>query len=168
MTTPDPLKVALLTLSDTRTLETDRSGALLAQKLGEAGHEVIDRALCPDDRWTVRARLCGWVAQGVDVVITTGGTGITGRDVAPEAVTPLFDKALPGFGELFRQLSYDDIGASTLQSRATAGLCGQTLVFVLPGSTGACQLALDAIILPQLDVRTRPCNFAMLRDRFAE
>ena len=164
----DPLRIALLTLSDSRDEASDRSGALLASELTQAGHQIVDRVICGDDRWAVRAQVCRWIAEQVDVVITTGSTGITGRDIAPESVEVLFDKALPGFGELFRQLSYADIGASTIQSRATAGLCGQTLVFVLPGSTGACRLALEAILLPQLDSRTRPCNFAMLRDRFVE
>jgi molybdenum cofactor biosynthesis protein B len=164
----DPLRIALLTLSDSRDEASDRSGALLASELTQAGHQIVDKVICGDDRWAVRAQVCRWIAEQVDVVITTGSTGITGRDIAPESVEVLFDKALPGFGELFRQLSYADIGASTIQSRATAGLCGQTLVFVLPGSTGACRLALEAILLPQLDSRTRPCNFAMLRDRFAE
>ena len=166
--TPDPLRIALLTLSDSREESTDRSGALLKSELTRAGHTIVDKVICNDDRWAVRSAVCNWVAHHIDVVITTGSTGITGRDVAPEAIEPLFDKQLTGFGELFRQLSYDDIGASTIQSRAVAGLCGRTLVFVLPGSTNACKLALEAILLPQLDTRTRPCNFAMLRDRFAE
>ena len=142
---------------------------LLQQRLIDAGHHLQTRAICPDDRYRIRAIVSQWIVDSdVDVVITTGSTGITGRDVAPEAIEPLFDKHLTGFGELFRQLSYTDIGASTIQSRAVAGLCGRTLVFVLPGSTNACKLALEAILLPQLDTRTRPCNFAMLRDRFAE
>jgi len=166
--TPDPLRIALLTLSDSRDEKSDRSGALLATELSRAGHEIVDKTICADERWAVRSHVCAWVAQGVDVIITTGSTGVTGRDVAPEAIEPLFDKMLPGFGELFRQLSFEDIGASTIQSRATAGLCGRTLVFILPGSTNACSLALQAILLPQLDARTKPCNFASLRARFAE
>ena len=166
--TPDPLRIALLTLSDSRDESNDRSGALLASELEKAGHTIVDKAICGDDRWAVRSVVCRWIANQADVVITTGSTGITGRDIAPEAIEPLFDKPLPGFGELFRQLSYGDIGASTIQSRASAGLCGQTLVFVIPGSTNACRLALETILIPQLDSRTRPCNFAMLRDRFAE
>jgi molybdenum cofactor biosynthesis protein B len=166
--TPDPLRIALLTLSDSRDESSDSSGAYLREELSAAGHEVAEKIICADEIWPLRQQLCSFVAQGLDVVITTGSTGVTGRDVAPEAFEPLFDKALPGFGELFRQLSYDEIGASALQSRATAGLCARTLVFVLPGSTGACRLALKEIILPQLDVRTKPCNFAGLRGRFAE
>ncbi|MDE0881549.1 MAG: molybdopterin-binding protein [Myxococcota bacterium] len=167
-TTPDPLRIALLTLSDSRDESSDRSGAYLREELGAAGHTVVDKVICADEIWPLRQQLCGFVAQGLDVVISSGSTGVTGRDIAPEAFEPLFDKSLPGFGELFRQLSYDEIGASALQSRATAGLCGRTLVFVLPGSTGACRLALEKIILPQLDARTKPCNFAGLRGRFAE
>ena len=166
--TPDTLRIAVLTLSDSRDESTDRSGALLTSELTQAGHQIVDKVICGDDRWAVRAQVCRWIADQVDVVITTGSTGITGRDIAPEALEPLFDKPLAGFGEIFRQLSYEDIGASTIQSRAIAGLCSRTLVFVLPGSTNACRLALEAILIPQLDSRTRPCNFAMLRDRFAE
>jgi molybdenum cofactor biosynthesis protein B len=166
--TIDPLRIALLTLSDSRDESNDGSGALLAEQLRQAGHEIVDKKICADEIWTVRSQICAWVAQGVEVIITTGSTGVTGRDVAPEAIEPLFDKTLPGFGELFRQLSFDEIGASTIQSRATAGLCGRTLVFILPGSTGACRLALKAILIPQLDARTQPCNFAGLRARFSE
>ena len=167
-TTPDPLRIALLTLSDSRDESTDRSGQLLREELCSAGHDIVDQAIIPDCRWRMRSQICQWVAADIDVIITTGGTGITGRDVAPEAVEALFDKPLPGFGELFRQLSYEDIGASTIQSRATAGLCGTTLVFTIPGSTNACRLALESILIPQLDARTRPCNFANLRGRFSE
>ena len=164
-----PLGIAVFTLSDTRTLETDSSGALLAETLDNAGHRILTRSILPDDLWQVRTALCGAIAESqVDVVITTGATGITGRDVAPEAMEPLFDKHLAGFGELFRQLSYEDIGASTIQSRAIAGIAGGTLLFAVPGSTNACQLALDKILIPQLDPRTRPCNFAMLLDRLGE
>ena len=166
--TPDSLRIAVLTLSDSRNESTDRSGALLTSELEKAGHRIVDKVICGDDLWTIRSLVCDWIAKQVDVVITTGSTGITGRDIAPEALEPLFDKPLAGFGELFRQLSYEDIGASTIQSRAIAGLCSRTLIFVLPGSTNACKLALEAILIPQLDSRTRPCNFAMLRDRFAE
>ena len=163
------LGIAVFTLSDTRTLETDRSGALLAEGLEAAGHRVLTRSILPDDLWQVRAALCAAIAERqVDVVVTTGATGITGRDIAPEAMEPLFDKALPGFGELFRHLSYDDIGASTIQSRATAGVAGGTLLFAVPGSTNACKMALEKILLGQLDLRTKPCNFAMLLDRLGE
>ena len=166
--TPDPLRIAVLTLSDSRDESTDRSGALLASELEKAGHKIVEKVVCGDDRWAVRSLVCNWVANHVDVVVATGSTGVTGRDIAPEALEPLFDKHLAGFGELFRQLSYAEIGASTIQSRASAGLCSRTLVFIVPGSTGACKLALDEILIPQLDHRTRPCNFAMLRDRFSE
>lgn len=163
------LGVAVFTLSDTRTLATDRSGALLAEGLETAGHRVLTRSILPDDLWQVRAALCAAIAEPqVNVVITTGATGITGRDIAPEAMEPLFDKALPGFGELFRQLSYADIGASTIQSRATAGVAGGTLLFAVPGSTNACQMALEKILISQLDLATKPCNFAMLLDRLGE
>lgn len=163
------LGIAVFTLSDTRTLETDRSGALLAEGLDAAGHRVLTRSILPDDLWQVRAALCSAIAERqVDAVITTGATGITGRDIAPEAMEPLFEKALPGFGELFRHLSRDEIGASTIQSRATAGVAGGTLLFALPGSTNACALALREILIPQFDLRTKPCNFAMLLDRLEE
>ena len=163
------LGIALFTLSDTRTLETDHSGSHLAEGLEAAGHSIRIRQVLPDDLWQLRAALCAAVADdSVQVIITTGATGITGRDIAPEAMELLFDKSLPGFGELFRQLSFDDIGASTIQSRATAGLAGNTLLFALPGSTKACALALEKILIPQLDLRTKPCNFAMLLDRLGE
>lgn len=153
-------------MSDTRTLETDKSGALVAERVEAAGHAVSQRQIVPDDLVLLRSVLATLVADSsVDVIITTGGTGITQRDVTPEALTPLVSKWIPGFGELFRQLSYADIGAATIQSRAEAALCGGTLVFLLPGSTGACKLALERIIVPQLDVRTRPCNFAELLPR---
>ncbi len=153
-------------MSDTRTLETDKSGALVAERVEAAGHAVSRRQIVPDDLVLLRSVLATLVADAsVDVIITTGGTGITQRDVTPEALTPLVSKWIPGFGELFRHLSYADIGAATIQSRAEAALCGGTLVFLLPGSTGACKLALERIIVPQLDVRTRPCNFAELLPR---
>lgn len=163
---PSGLRVGVLTVSDTRTLETDTSGALVAELLGKAGHDPVQRGLVRDDLDAIRDHLRRLVSDpGVDVVIVTGGTGITARDVTPEALAPLVDKHVPGFGELFRMLSYRDIGASTIQSRACAALCSGTLVFVLPGSTGAVRLALEEIILPQLDSRTRPCNFAELLPR---
>jgi molybdenum cofactor biosynthesis protein B len=148
-----PLGLAVVTVSDTRTLETDTSGKLLADELGRAGHRIADR------------RIEHMASADVDVVLVTGGTGITARDVTPDALAPLVTKPLPGFGELFRWLSYADIGAATIQSRAEAALCDTTLVFALPGSTGACRLALEKILLPQLDARTRPCNFAELMPR---
>ncbi len=162
----EPVRVAVLTVSDTRTPETDSSGALLAEQLGTAGHQVRVREIVADDLATIRARLAAFVNDPeVDVVVTTGGTGITARDVTPEALAPLVTKAIPGFGELFRMLSWPEIGASTIQSRAEAALCETTLVFLLPGSTGAVRLALERILLPQLDSRTRPCNFVELLPR---
>jgi molybdopterin adenylyltransferase len=160
------LNIAVLTVSDTRTLETDTSGALIFEKLSDAGHVVVAREIVPDDLAELRVKLVSWIAdERVDVVVATGGTGITARDVTPDALAPLVTKPIPGFGELFRMLSYEDIGASTIQSRAEAALCKTTLVFLLPGSNGAVKLALDKIILPQLDSRTKPCNFVALLPR---
>ncbi len=161
-----PLCVAVVTVSDTRTAETDTSGGLAIQCLTEAGHDVRHRVIVRDDLEQIRAALHGFIKDdGVQAVVATGGTGITARDVTPEALAPLVDKAIPGFGELFRMLSYEDIGPATVQSRAEAALCSGTLVFVLPGSTGAVRLAMEKIIVPQLDSRTRPCNFAELLPR---
>ncbi|GMV12534.1 MAG: putative molybdopterin biosynthesis protein [Polyangiaceae bacterium] len=161
-----PLGIAVLTVSDTRTLETDTSGGVLAGELGKAGHRIAARRIVTDDVGAIRNELEGFIrAADVDVVVATGGTGITARDVTPDALAPLVTKPIPGFGELFRWLSYSDIGAATIQSRAEAALCQTTLVFTLPGSTGACRLALEKILLPQLDARTRPCNFAELLPR---
>jgi len=161
-----PLQIAIITVSDTRTLETDKSGGLVLEQLLAAGHRVAQRTIVKDDLEKIRAAIAFGVNEPtVDVVITTGGTGITKRDVTPEAMAPLVTKAIPGFGELFRYLSYADIGAATIQSRAEAALCGTTLVFLLPGSTGAVKLALEKIILPQLDSRTKPCNFVDLLPR---
>jgi molybdopterin adenylyltransferase len=155
-----PLRIAVLTVSDTRTPDTDTSGALLVEKLTEAGHALVARALLPDDIWQLRAQVCGWIAAGdVQVILITGGTGFTGRDSTPEALLPLFDKQVDGFGELFRQLSFQEIGTSTLQSRAVAGLADGVLICCLPGSTGACRTAWDGILSTQLDSRYRPCNF---------
>jgi molybdenum cofactor biosynthesis protein B len=163
---PTPLQIAIITVSDTRTLETDKSGGLLMDQLLAAGHVIALRRIVKDDLDAIRSALSQGIDEPlIDVVITTGGTGITQRDVTPEAFTPHVTKAIPGFGELFRWLSYADIGASTIQSRAEAGLCGSTLVFMLPGSTGAVRLALEKIILPQLDSRTKPCNFVELLPR---
>jgi molybdenum cofactor biosynthesis protein B len=162
-----PLAVAVVTISDTRDLETDTSGALLVELLGAAGHQIAQRCLIKDDLPVIRARFAGLVADpGVQVVIATGGTGITARDVTIEALAPLVSKPIEGFGELFRWLSFAEIGPSTIQSRATAALCDKTLVFALPGSRGAVRLAMERIVLPQLDRRTRPCNFAELMPRF--
>ncbi|HEY3667791.1 MAG TPA: molybdenum cofactor biosynthesis protein B [Polyangiaceae bacterium] len=163
---PIPLQIAIITVSDTRTLETDKSGGLLVEQLLAAGHVIALRRIVKDDLDAIRSALSRGIDEPlIDVVITTGGTGITQRDVTPEAFAPLVTKAIPGFGELFRWLSYADIGASTIQSRAEAGLCGTTLVFMLPGSTGAVRLALEKILLPQLDSRTKPCNFVELLPR---
>ncbi|MBK7586342.1 MAG: molybdenum cofactor biosynthesis protein B [Myxococcales bacterium] len=162
----EPLNLAVLTVSDTRTLETDTSGALVVSELGAAGHVIVERRIVPDDLSGLTAAFAAFIDDpNVDVVIATGGTGITARDVTPDALAPLVTKALPGFGELFRWLSYAEIGAATIQSRAEAALCKTTLVFMLPGSTGACRLALEKILVPQLDARTRPCNFAELMPR---
>ena len=166
MSTPSPLRIAILTVSDTRTLETDKSGAYVAEAVQAAGHVVALRNIVPDELMLLQSTLSALIADHtIDVVIATGGTGITKRDVTPEALAPLVSKWIPGFGELFRHLSYADIGAATIQSRAEAALCGGTLVFALPGSTGACKLALEKIIIPQLDSRTKPCNFAELLPR---
>ena len=164
-----PVNVAVLAVSDTRTLETDRSGDALAERIAAAGHAVADRAIVPDSREAITARLRAWIARpDIDVVISTGGTGVTGRDVTPEAFEALYDKAVPGFGELFRMLSYEKIGTSTVQSRATAGVAGGTYLFALPGSTGACRDAWDGILVHQLDIRHKPCNFVELMPRLGE
>lgn len=163
------LRLCVLTVSDTRTPDNDSSGDFLATALQEAGHRLHERALLPDDRYQLRALVSRWIADGaVDGILATGGTGFTGRDSTPEALLPLLDKQMPGFGELFRALSFDDIGTSTLQSRAFAGLANGTFLFALPGSTSACRTAWDRIIRAQLDSRTRPCNLATLRPRLKE
>ncbi|MBF6025789.1 molybdenum cofactor biosynthesis protein B [Lysobacter niastensis] len=164
-----PLNLCVLTVSDSRTLAEDSSGDYLVQALIDAGHRLADRRLLPDDRYKLRAVVSQWIADdGVDGILVTGGTGFTGRDSTPEALLPLLDKEMPGFGELFRAISYDEIGTSTLQSRAFAGLANGTFVFALPGSTSACRTAWDKIIVSQLDARTRPCNLATLRPRLKE
>jgi molybdenum cofactor biosynthesis protein B len=164
-----PLSLCVLTVSDTRTAAEDTSGDYLANALVEAGHHLHARALLPDDRYRLRAVVSGWIADAaVDGILVTGGTGFTGRDSTPEALRPLLDKAMPGFGELFRALSFDEIGTSTLQSRAFAGLANGTFLFALPGSTGACRTAWERIIRAQLDARTKPCNLAQLRPRLRE
>jgi len=171
MTEREFVKVAagVLTVSDSRTPETDGSGAAIVEALERAGHGVADRRIVPDDLAKLRSTFEEWIGSPeIDVVISTGGTGITGRDVTPEALAPLVTKPIPGFGELFRFLSYGDIGASTIQSRAEGAICGTTLVFLLPGSTGAVRLAMSKILIPQLDRRTRPCNFVELMPRFRE
>lgn len=164
-----PLNIAVLTISDSRTEATDKSGALLVARLESAGHHLAEKRIVPDDIYTIRAVISGWVADDeVNVVISTGGTGVTGRDGTPEAVQPLLDKAIEGFGEVFRSISYQDIKTSTLQSRALAGVANATYIFCLPGSTGACKTAWDAIIAAQLDYRTRPCNLVELMPRLLE
>lgn len=161
--------VAVLTVSDTRTVETDTSGDLIVERLTEAGHRLADRRLCKDDYETIRTIIAGWVSDPkVEFVIVTGGTGVTQRDVTPDAVRSLYTKPIPGFGELFRWLSFSEIGTSTIQSRADAGVCGDTIVFLLPGSTGACRLGIEKIILPQLDVNHKPCNLAELLPRIKQ
>ena len=161
-----PVNIAVLTVSDTRTIETDTSGKLIADRLAEAGHKIVAREIVIDSEVKIRAQLAQWIADpGVDVVIATGGTGVTPRDVTPEALAPLITKHIPGFGELFRQVSFAEIGAATIQSRADAALCGQTYVFLLPGSTGGVRTGIEKILLSQLDHRTKPCNFVMLLPR---
>lgn len=169
MTAQSHLNIAVLTVSDSRDLSTDRSGQLLVDGLTGAGHRLADRAIEIDDRYRLRAILSHWIAEPeIDAIISTGGTGITGRDVTPEAVGPLLDTPIDGFGELFRQLSFAEIGTSTLQSRALAGLANATLIFCLPGSSGACRLGWEQILQPQLDINHRPCNFAELLPRLHE
>lgn len=158
-----PLDIAVLTLSDTRTPDNDTSGDYLAQMITEAGHRLAARELCPDDVYRMRAIVSDWIdADGVDVILTTGGTGFTGRDSTPEALRPLMDTPIDTFGELFRLLSYQEIGSSTVQSRCFAGLANRTLVFCMPGSTGACKTAWNGILREQLDSRHRPCNFVAM------
>lgn len=163
------LSIAMLTISDTRTLADDSSGDQLVRSLEAADHRLHERQLCPDDRYQIRRELSRWIADpGVDVVITSGGTGLTGRDGTPEAVAPLLDKTIEGFGELFRVLSFESIGTSTLQSRCLAGVANGTFVFVLPGSVDAVTTAWNRLIRAQLDADTRPCNLAQLRARLKE
>ncbi len=164
-----PLNIAVLTVSDSRTEADDGSGRLLRDKAEAAGHRVCAREIVRDDVYQLRAVYSRWIADPqIQVILSTGGTGVTGRDSTPEAVAPLLDKQVEGFGELFRQVSFAEIGASTVQSRAFAGLANGTFIFCLPGSTGACRTAWDQILLPQLDSRTRPCNFAQLLPRLLE
>jgi molybdenum cofactor biosynthesis protein B len=161
-----PLNVAVLTVSDTRTRENDTSGDVIQERLTTTGHKVAARAILRDDVEKLREQLRAWVAdKSVDAVISTGGTGLTKRDVTPEAFEPLFTKTIPGFGELFRWLSYEEIGTSTIESRAFAGVADDTLVFCLPGSTGACRTGMDKIILPQLNATTAPCNLTEMLPR---
>lgn len=164
-----PLRIAVLTVSDTRQLEDDRSGAVLVERIAGAGHTLADRRIVPDDMEAIREAVRGWIADStVDVVITTGGTGFTGRDVTPEALEPLFEKRMEGFSYVFHRISYEKIGTSTVQSRATAGVAGATYIFVLPGSPGACKDAWDGILKWQLDYRHMPCNFVEIMPRLDE
>ena len=164
-----PLSIAVMTASDTRTLEEDTSGQSLEDRLTAAGHRLAYREIVQDNIYRIRAVLSRWIAdEGVDIIITTGGTGLTGRDSTPEAAKVLFDKEIEGFGELFRQLSYEEIDTSTIQSRVTAGVVNGTYVFCLPGSSGACRTAWDRILEAQLDLRSKPCNFAELIPRLSE
>lgn len=161
-----PLNIAVLTVSDTRTPETDKSGDRIADLAAGAGHRIARRAIVPDERDLLREQFRQWIADSdVDVIIATGGTGVTGRDVTPEALAPLVSKPIPGFGELFRALSYPEIGTSAIQSRAESAICDGTIVFLLPGSTGGVRLGMESIIIPQLDIRHRPCNLAELLPR---
>lgn len=164
-----PLNLCVLTVSDSRSQADDSSGDYLATALADDGHRLVERLLVPDDRYRLRAAVSRWIADdGVDGVLVTGGTGFTGRDSTPEALLPLLDKEMPGFGELFRAISFEEIGTSSLQSRAFAGLANGTFVFALPGSTSACRTAWEKIIRAQLDARTRPCNLATLKPRLKE
>lgn len=162
------LNIALLTVSDTRTAENDTSGDYLAGAAREAGHQIVERAIRPDDKYRLRALVSDWIARDdVQIVISTGGTGFTGRDSTPEAIRPLLDKEMPGFGEMFRVLSYDEIGTSTLQSRVFAGVANATFIFCLPGSTNACRTGWERLIRAQLDIDNRPCNLAELFPRLS-
>ncbi|MBA8889420.1 molybdenum cofactor biosynthesis protein B [Dokdonella fugitiva] len=163
------LDLCVLTVSDTRTPDNDSSGDYLALSLGQAGHRLREKRIVHDDRYLIRAVVAQWIADAdVHGVLVTGGTGFTGRDSTPEAIRPLLDKEMPGFGEMFRMLSYDEIGTSTMQSRAFAGLSNDTFVFCLPGSTSACRTAWEKLIRAQLDATTRPCNLAGLLPRLRE
>jgi molybdenum cofactor biosynthesis protein B len=164
-----PLRLCVLTVSDTRGPAEDGSGDYLVSALGEAGHQLLERAITRDDKYAMRALVSKWIAdETVDGILVTGGTGFTGRDSTPEALLPLLDKGMDGFGELFRALSFEEIGTSSLQSRAFAGVANATFVFCLPGSTSACRTGWERLIRPQLDARTRPCNLAALRPRLRE
>lgn len=166
---PIALNLCVLTVSDSRTLANDASGDYLVSALEADGHRLASRALLPDDRYRLRATVSQWIADpAIDGVLVTGGTGFTGRDSTPEALLPLLDKEMPGFGELFRAISFEEIGTSSLQSRAFAGLANSTFVFCLPGSTSACRTAWEKIVRAQLDARTKPCNLATLKPRLKE
>ena len=164
-----PVNIAVLTVSDSRGEAEDKSGKLLVSRAQNAGHDVRDKAICRDDVYQIRAIVSHWIAEpDIQVILTTGGTGVTGRDGTPEAIEPLLDKVIDGFGEIFRTISYEEIGTSSLQSRALAGVANGTYVFSLPGSSGACATAWDQVICKQLDYRTRPCNLVELMPRLLE
>jgi len=164
-----PLNIAILVISDTRTEADDTSGKLLTELISGAGHQVLAKQIVPDNIYQIRATVSQWIADDrIHAVISTGGTGVTGRDGTPEAIAPLLDKQLDGFGEIFRMLSYQDIKTSTIQSRAIAGVANGTYLFCLPGSTGACRTGWETLIKDQLDIRTRPCNLAQLIPRLLE
>ncbi|MDE0941334.1 MAG: molybdenum cofactor biosynthesis protein B [Alphaproteobacteria bacterium] len=164
-----PINIAILTVSDSRTPADDKSGDILVERLSAYGHNLADRAIVKDDVPAITAQLKSWIADdSVEVVISTGGTGVTGRDVTPEAFQGVYEKEIAGFGEVFRQISFKFIGTSTIQSRATAGVAGGTYLFALPGSPGACRDGWDHILKDQLDIRFRPCNFAELMPRLQE
>lgn len=164
-----PLNIAVLTVSDSRTEADDKSGKLLVSELTASNHQCVDKAIVKDDKYQIRSALSQWIAKpDIDVILSTGGTGVTGRDGTPEAVKPLLDKEIEGFGEMFRVLSYEDIKTSTLQSRALAGVANATYIFVMPGSPGACKTAWQKLISEQLDSRTKPCNLVMLMPRLKE
>jgi len=166
---PVPLNIAVLVVSDTRTDKTDKSGRLLVDKVKSAGHKLYEKKIVPDDIYKIRAAVSDWcVDDRLDVILTTGGTGVTGRDGTPEAIACLLDKEIEGFGEIFRMLSFDEIGTSSLQSRALAGVANGKYIFCLPGSSGACATAWDKLISQQLDSRTRPCNLVELMSRLKE
>lgn len=169
MTDFHPLNIAVLTVSDSRSLADDKSGAYLQTALSEDGHHLADRQICVDDKYHIRRIVSTWIADSdINVILTTGGTGVTGRDITPEALMPLFDKTIEGFGELFRAISFTEIGTSTVQSRAIAGLANNTYLFALPGSSGACRTAWTKILSAQLDNRHKPCNFSELIARLDE
>jgi molybdenum cofactor biosynthesis protein B len=164
-----PVNIAVLTISDTRNFDNDKSGDILVNRAKADGHHIVDRQIVLDDIYQIRAQVSQWIASDdINVVITTGGTGLTGRDGTPEAIKVLFDKEIEGFGELFRSLSYDQIKTSTIQSRAVAGVANGTFLFCLPGSSGACQMGWDQILHDQLDARHKPCNFVDLMPRLLE
>ncbi len=164
-----PVSIAVLTISDSRTEENDKSGSLLVDRVDRAGHKCVDKKIVPDDIHQVRSQVCQWIVDdSVQVILTTGGTGVTGRDGTPEAIQPLLDKHISGFGEMFRVLSYEKIATSTLQSRAFAGVANGTYIFCLPGSASACKDAWDMLIKHQLDYRSRPCNLVELMPRLLE